>query len=325
MKVLEQIMAIFPLGIRERLQASDLALHHAEELRLRAGRPLFLVAGGGEWYLEKASGKWRRSMYSDQLDEQSVYFVSPREIKETIEYMSRYSLYAYEDELRQGFLTIQGGHRIGLAGQAVLEQQQIKTLKYLSFLNIRIARQVIGCADPLLPYLYGEQLYSTLIISPPGCGKTTLLRDLIRQVSTGWAGEGRLREGMNVGVVDERGELAACYQGVPQHSLGYRTDVLDCCPKAEGILMLIRSMAPRVVAVDEIGGKNDVAAIRYSKNCGCILLATIHGSSYEDIMEKPEVAELIKEKAFSRFVVLKRAETPGRISALLDGQGRSIW
>ena len=169
---------------------------------------------------------------------------------------------------------------------------------------------------------------STLILSPPGCGKTTLLRDLIRQVSDGSCDHvtGEVFSGVTVGVADERSELGACYQGIPQNDLGMRTDVLDGCPKSEGMLMLIRSMAPAVVAVDEIGGKEDIRAVEYVQNCGCVLAATAHGASLEEVRERPGFRELLAEKTFKRLVFLSsRREQRGMVEAIYDGEFRQIF
>lgn len=155
--------------------------------------------------------------------ENQAVIVTPEDIKETMALVSNYSLYAYEDEIRQGYITIKGGHRVGIAGKTVLENERVKTIQYISFMNIRLSHQVKGCANQVLPYIINEgRLCHTLIISPPCCGKTTMLRDIIRQVS---------ESGQSVGVVDERSEIAACYLGIPQNELGIRTDVLDGCPK----------------------------------------------------------------------------------------------
>ena len=193
--------------------------------------------------------------------------MSKREIEETMEYVANYSMYAYEEELRQGFLTIGGGHRVGVVGKAVSEDGHIRSMKYISCINVRIAHEVRGCADAVMPYVAGRgDVRHTLIISPPGCGKTTLLRDMIRQISNG----GKHCRGRTVGVVDERSELGGAYRGIPQNDLGMRTDLLDCCPKAEGMMLLIRSMTPQVIAVDEIGGEEDIRAVETAVNC-CLL------------------------------------------------------
>lgn len=340
MKEMEEVVRIFPQKLRELLFNARTQMYAAEELRLRANRPLLMEAKGHEWRLRVDCGEWERVdvsafVLSDSSGDASYYQVSSQDIRDALEYMSRYSLYAFDEELRQGFITIPGGHRVGIAGHAVAEKSLVRTLRNISFLNIRVAREVKGCASRLLPWLYQEgEIGSTLVISPPRCGKTTLLRDLIRQVSDGWAMEKGKKAhgsvfssfipGVTVGVVDERSELGACYQGVPQHDLGMRTDVLDACPKAEGIMMLIRSMAPRVVAVDEIGSREDMEALRYGINCGCRILATVHGNSLGDVLHKPLLRELAESGVFARYVLLAPQGPPGKVSAVLDGEGKVI-
>lgn len=324
MEEMEQVIRIFPQRLRGLLLQADTPRFPAEELRLRVGQPLLMRAKGQEWYLEEETRQWRAAMGAPS---QGALRVTEADVRDTLEFMSRYSLYAFHEELRQGFLTISGGHRIGVAGQAVLEGGRVKNILYPSFLNVRIARQVMGCGDGILPWIYEEGNFcSTLLISPPRCGKTTLLRDLIRQVSDGWQDKehGQFIGGVTVGVVDERSELGACCQGRPQNDLGIRTDVLDACPKAEGIMMLIRSMAPQVVAVDEIGSIQDLEAIRYGKNCGCQLLATVHGHSLEDIRKKPVLKEFVQEGVFKRFVILSSQGGPGRVEMIFDEFGRCL-
>ena len=180
-----------------------------QEIRMRIGQPLTVMIDGEEQILPL---------------KERAHIVTKEEIKETIEYMSRYSLYAYENELRQGFLTLEGGHRVGVAGKVIVDRGKVKNIQYISSLNIRIAHEVIGCADELIPYITkNKKVCHTLIISPPRCGKTTLLRDLIRQISDG----NEYVKGCSVGVVDERSEIGGCYMGIVQNNLGMRTDVLD--------------------------------------------------------------------------------------------------
>ena len=239
-----------------------------------------------------------------------------------MEYVSGYSMYAFEDEIRQGFITIQGGHRVGIAGKTVLEGDRIKSVKYISYINLRLSHQIKGCASPILPYIIKNgRICHTLIISPPRCGKTTLLRDLIRQVSSGSS----YMPGVSVGVVDERSEIGGSYQGIPQNDLGIRTDVLDCCPKAEGMMMLIRSMSPEVVAVDELGDYEDIHAIESVIHCGCKLFATVHGSSVEDIKRKPLLQRLVQERVFERYIVLHYQDWAGRVKAIFDERGTSLF
>ena len=238
-----------------------------------------------------------------------------------MEHISRHSLYAFEEEVKQGFLTIQGGHRIGLAGKAILDERGIRTIKYISFLNIRLAHQIIGCADRIMPYLYeNKEVLHTLIISPPRCGKTTLLRDVIRQLSNGVGSQ----KGVNVGVVDERSEIGACFHGAPQNDLGIRTDILDCCPKAKGMMMMIRTMSPRVIAVDEVGSREDLDAMEYVMNCGCKLVATVHGNSVEDMLQKPVLQRLIQEKRFERYILLDNQKEIGHLGGIFDSRGTCL-
>ncbi len=243
--------------------------------------------------------------------------VSQKDIFEVIDFVSNYSIHAYENELRQGFITIEGGHRVGVTGQVLTEKGNVKNMKHISSINIRISHEVKHCADQIMPYVVqNNRVYHTLIISPPRCGKTTLLRDLIRQISDA---------NSNVGVVDERSELAGCYQGIPQNDVGCHTDVLDACPKTEGMLMLIRSMSPDVIAIDEIGGMEEVDAMKYAMHCGVKMLATVHGESMEEIRKKPLFEQLIKEHCFERYVVLKTGKRVGEISGIFDERGSVLY
>ena len=266
----KQIIRVLSESVQKIIEQERMDFSELQEIRLRIGQPVTVLYQNEELILP--------TMYSEKKR------LGKQEMKETIEHISNYSLYAYEHELKQGFITIEGGHRVGMAGQVIMEGGKIKNMKYISSINIRVSHEVLDCANKIFPYItYNKQMYHTLIISPPRCGKTTLLRDVIRQISDG----NRWIKGCTVGVVDERSELGGCYLGVIQNNLGMRTDILDRCPKADGMIMLIRSMAPQVVAVDEIGAKEDVHAIEYAMHCGCKMLATAHGDSMEEICKKP--------------------------------------
>lgn len=302
----KQILKMLPAVIGCLLRESKIPFQELEEIRLRTGNPLICVTGSGEQMLP---------------DNRNPHVVTGQELAEALEYVSHYSFYAFEEEMRQGFLTMEGGHRIGLTGKVVMEQGRIKTMTYISSMNIRIAHEVKGCAEPLIPYLVKEKRIShTLIIAPPRCGKTTILRDLIRIVSNG----SEKVKGSAVGVVDERSEIGGCYMGVAQNELGIRTDILDCCPKEEGMLMLIRSMGPEVLAVDEIGSQSEVSALEYAMHCGCRLIASVHGASLEEVRKRPFLSELINQKRFDRYVILEHREHAGRVREILDENGLTV-
>lgn len=304
----KQIIRVLSESVQKIIEQERMDFSELQEIRLRIGQPVTVLYQNEELILP--------TMYSEKKR------LGKQEMKETIEHISNYSLYAYEHELKQGFITIEGGHRVGMAGQVIMEGGKIKNMKYISSINIRVSHEVLDCANKIFPYItYNNQMYHTLIISPPRCGKTTLLRDVIRQISDG----NRWIKGCTVGVVDERSELGGCYLGVIQNNLGMRTDILDRCPKADGMIMLIRSMAPQVVAVDEIGAKEDVHAIEYAMHCGCKMLATAHGDSMEEICKKPIFEKLIREKRFERYVILSNRYRLGGIEAVYDENGDLIY
>jgi len=263
------------------------------ELRLRADKPAFIRLAGLDYVLT-GQGKSLKDL-------KNAYRPTAMDITDTIERISQYSFYAFEPELCLGYITLPGGHRVGVAGQAVIEKGAVRAWRHISSINFRIARSVKGCADEVLPHLYeGSKIHNTMIISPPGCGKTTLLRDRLRQISD---------EGLTVGLVDERSEVAGSYRGIPQNDVGLRTDVLDGCPKAEGMVMLLRAMSPDVIAVDELGGKDDAAAVEAVLTAGVKLLCTAHGYGLEDVRKNPTLAGLVNGGVFQRYIIL---DAPGR-------------
>lgn len=301
----KNVQNLFAENIRKLLIEEKPDYDSIYEIRLRTGKPLFLVYSGGERCL-KIKGR-------------EPYLVTGQDLKETLEYVSGYSLYACEDEIRQGYISVQGGHRIGVAGKVILDGNHIRGMKYISCINVRLSHQVLGCANAVMPYIQdGEHLSHTLIISPPRGGKTTLLRDVIRQLSNG-------REdipGVTVGVVDERSELAGSWQGIPQNDLGLRTDILDACPKAEGMQMLVRAMSPDVVAVDELGREEDFRAVESVIHCGCCLIATAHGNSLEDVLRQPFFQKLKEMEIFEKYIVLGGRNQVGAIKGIYDGKGK---
>ena len=290
----QSIWNLFPDELRGLFRIVSLRQEKIQEIRLRIGCPIYVIEDGQERFLDK----WGE--YTNFPEKARL--LTTEELKHIVNHICKYSLYAYEDEIRQGFLTIRGGHRVGITGQAVLNREdEVRSIKYINSLNIRIAHEIKGVADRLIPYIYEKgNLQNTLIISPPGCGKTTILRDLIRQVSNG----NPYGQGMSVGVVDERSEIAGCFQGCPQNDVGIRTDVLDSCPKAKGMMLLIRTMSPKVVAIDELGAEEEWRALVYASYCGIALLATMHGAGLEDYRFRQKNSDF--DTLFTRCVVLRK-------------------
>jgi stage III sporulation protein AA len=278
-----------------------------EEIRVRQGRPLEIITSEQSWFVSKScqlSMKPKDSMFPNKEDCQKM-----------LNLISNHSLYTMEEELRQGYVTVEGGHRIGLVGKVVVEKGKVKHIREVTGFNIRVARQVMGVGEGLISYLIsGEDVENLLLVSPPQCGKTTLIRDLARLASTG----GRLFRSRKVGIVDERSEIAGCVDGVPQHDVGPRTDVLDACPKAEGMMIMIRSMSPEILVVDEIGRQEDSLAVHEAVYSGVHLFTTAHGSSLEEICHRPILSGLIHEGIFSRIVLLSRRRGPGTIEGIYN-------
>ena len=220
----------------------------------------------------------------------------------------------FEEEIKNGFITVQGGHRIGITGRTVLKDGKISSLTDFSGINIRISHQIKGCGENILPYLLkGTQVLSTVIISPPGEGKTTLLRDLIRLLSV---------KGKNVSVADERGEIAGSFNGVAGNDLGDHTDIMDGCPKNEGMLMLLRSMSPDVIAVDELGGYEEIRSVELILTSGVSFLCTVHGSGMEDAVNRAGMGKSLCMAYFKRFIELKR--TLSNINAVIRDENGSV-
>lgn len=300
-----RIAWMLPEPVRGILLASGILEKELREIRFRVGRGLILETAAGEVLL---NGKGH-----PVSTEAEAYWITETDVKTALELLTGYSVYAFEEELRQGYFTVEGGHRVGVAGRAVTENGRVQRLGYISFLNVRVAHACIGCGEGLFRRLYGDgQYYHTLLFAPAGCGKTTFLRDLIRLLSNA---------GLRVGVADERSELAACHHGIPQHDLGMRTDVMDGCPKAEAMSMLLRSMTPQILAADEIGMEADVFAVRAAAGSGCKVVASAHGGSFSELIRNPVLRTLWEERRFERYVRLEKAGQGFCVGEIYDEVG----
>lgn len=305
-----EVLPMLPLHIAQLIKSISLKnLLCLEEIRLRPMKPLLLTMNNKDFMLTN-DGEITQ-------DYGLAYYVTKDDIYKTFHFISQCSVYSFEEELKNGYITISGGHRVGFSGHVILENNAIKTIRYISSLNIRIAKEIIGAADSVLPYIINNgQVLNVLIISPPKAGKTTLLRDLVRQLSDGVDRLGI--KGMNVGLVDERSEIACCYEGIPQNDVGMRTDVLDGCPKAKGIMILLRSMSPDLIATDEIGRNEDALAIEEAINAGVAIITTVHGFDLDDIRKRPAIRRLIDRYFFDRYIILSKKNGVGNIEAILE-------
>lgn len=288
MKIYSEILSFFPEKIKKQFDnVSNDTWTSIKEIRIRVDRPIMIQCFNKEYFLD--------------------YIVNVEDILRLIENFSENSIYSFQNEINAGFITIRGGHRIGISGTSVFENNQIKNIKYISSLNIRVAREVKFCSEELIKKICINDFENTIIISPPGCGKTTILRDAIRILSNGTE---NIR-GKNIGLVDERSEIAAVYKGVPQNDVGIRTDVMNNCKKEIGMQLLIRSMGPQIIATDEIGSLSDIEAIMDACNSGIKLLLTSHGNDLEDIPN-----ELINKRVFNNVVILDNKNKPGEIKKI---------
>ena len=300
----KDIFNILPVNIKNTLK-QVLYSDKLQEIRIRADKPIIVQIGNKEIISE--------------------YIASEQDLKMIVQHISNYSVYAFQEEIKNGYITIKGGHRIGICGRCVVENNQIKTIKNIASINFRICREITGCSNKIMKYLIeAGEVINTIIISPPKCGKTTIIRDVTKNISNGIKNYNL--PGKKVCVIDERSELGACYFGIPQMDLGVRTDILDGCPKSQGIIMAIRSMAPEVIVCDEIGTNKDVESVLIALNSGVSLITTIHGFGVEDLYNRPVFKDIVENKVFKRAIVLSNRKGAGTVESVFDFSKQDvIW
>lgn len=301
--MVKSLITVFPTSIRPRMR--KIKWEELEEIRIRIGWPVELIySNHNEWL----------GNYDSMIDR--------KRLDEMLNYITGYSAFSMEEELKQGYISMEGGHRIGITGHTTYEplglggEPQITNLVDIGGLNIRIAHEKKGCAKELMTYIrHGDSIYNTLIFAAPGVGKTTYLRDAIRIIAME----------RKCCVIDERSEIAACVHGRPQNDLGMRCDVLDACPKLLGMKMVLRSMSPEVIAVDELGKAEEFTLIEEMCSSGVKVLGTIHAGSKEEVLRNKVVRELLEKGIIERLVQLERLSNGSRKIGVYGGQGEVIW
>ena len=293
---LEDITNVMPQDTKD-LITKYKGIEKIQEIRLKVNKPMILQIGSAEVITD--------------------YFISCDDIKTILKKMSNYSIYSIEAELKQVYITIKGGHRVGICGNCIIENNVVKTIKNVSSVNIRVCKEVIGCSNKIMPIIVqGKFVLNTIIISPPKCGKTTLIRDITRNLSNGM--KNPEITGKKICVIDERSEICASSDGIPQLDVGLRTDVLDNCPKSQGIMMAIRSMSPDIIVCDEIGTYDDVKSILAALNCGINLITTIHGFGIEDLKNRDVFKDILDNHIFQRAIVLSGKHGVGTVEYVYD-------
>ncbi|MDD6795291.1 MAG: stage III sporulation protein AA [Clostridiaceae bacterium] len=294
----ENFEKIFPKPLQFKLE-KILKDKELQEIRIKTEKPVIIITSSGEQIID--------------------YTADRDDLKYIMQRISNYSLYAYEEDIRQGFITIRGGHRVGLAGECVMEDGKVKTIKNITSLNIRICREIIGCSQKVMKYIVDDtNIYNTMIISPPKCGKTTILRDIARVLSD--------KVQKKISIIDERSEIAGSYMGIPQMNVGIRSDILDNCLKSEGMIMAIRSLSPDVLICDEVGTFKEIEALEMAFNSGVNIIVTLHGRSIEDLYNRSVLKNLLNNNILQRVIILGNSKGTGTVENVysLSEKGEKI-
>lgn len=280
----------------ELMNLSDEIKLSANEIRIRCGKPVIVMLSEEHIVLDKS------------------FILSQNDISEIFQNLCEYSVYSYQTELAQGFITLPGGHRVGVCGTASLDKNGNRTIKYISSINIRIASEHIGCARELIEKVFPEKICGALIAGPPCCGKTTMLRDIALYFSS----EPQTKK---VVIIDERGEIAASYRGVPQNTVGLSCDVLNGYPKGEGIMIALRTLAPDVVICDEVGSEEDAAALCEGVNAGVAVISSVHACNVDELYTRKSCKRLLETGAFKKIAFLKGGSCRGKLESIIEVDG----
>lgn len=293
---MEFILKCLPIELSKQILEHN--IEKLEEIRIRSGKPVILKLGHIEIILK--------------------YCIKQRDIMGILQNICNNSIYTYQNQICNGFITLPGGNRVGISGNVVIKNGYVSNISYIYSLNFRIAHQINGACNDLLGYVLdtaNNTVFNTLIVSPPGSGKTTIIRDLAQKISNGIT-EINFR-GIDVSIIDERGEIAAMNQGIAYNDVGIRTDILDNVPKSIGIRMAIRSMAPKVIIADEIGNIDDIEIIKYAISSGVNCIFTAHGKCFEDLINNTEIEKIINSKMFKKVIFLNEKQK-GKIKNVVN-------
>ncbi len=282
----------------------DIEKSRAFEIRVRAEKPIIIVTPSGSKFLNNDG------LLSEAITEKTV-FASQAEVIESFSRFCRYSVHAYLNGIVKGYITLEGGHRAAVVGTAVLDRDgYISSLKDVSAINVRISREIKGSGEKIYKAVFKDEPASLIIAGPPASGKTTVLRDLVRLISSG-------NNLYKVALIDERQEIAAVNSGVAQKDVGLNTDILDSYPKKEAITIALKTLSPHVIALDEVAEEEEIRTITLGVNSGVNFIVTVHAENYEELLRRPLISSLMNTYSFKKVIMLKKSPV-GEIENIYD-------